>query len=188
MANSYNTMPIVITTPTPGAAITGITETGTTATVATGTVAAGQSGTYVNIYGENVTGYNGLWLVGTVVANTSFTITAPSGLGTATGGFWYQGWRSLQTLNTGFLPTNAQQPYQQFRQPGLFVTAVIWTGATSAAHTFSIIDPANGTMLLQGTAGTNLADNEYIFDNGAVNWRDFAVTTIQSGTLQIFYR
>lgn len=98
------------------------------------------------------------------------------------------GWRSLQTRNVGNLPANAQQTSGVVtRQWGINVTAVIWTGATTAAHTFNVVDPNDGTVLLAGVAGTTLVDAEYTFDIVAP-WRDFKVTQISSGRLFFWFR
>jgi hypothetical protein len=84
------------------------------------------------------------------------------------------GWKSLQTLNT---------------QPILGrVYKIVWTGATSASHTFVIVDPNNtSNILAQGEAGTTLADDIQLSPMGDA-WRDFQVTTIGSGTILIWYR
>jgi hypothetical protein len=100
------------------------------------------------------------------------------------------GWRSLQTLNTGNLPSNAQQVSGAVtRQWGINVTKVSWTGMTAQGHTFSIVDPNNtAVILLQGTAGAELVDQEYDFTGRMGQWRDFEVSTLTSGTLLIWYR
>lgn len=99
------------------------------------------------------------------------------------------GWRSLQTLNVGNQPSNAQQVSGRVtRQQGINVTNVTWTGMTAAGHTFVIVDSNDGTVLWQGQAGAELVDQVYDFVGRMGQWRDFKVTTIQSGTLLITYR
>jgi len=103
---------------------------------------------------------------------------SPMQLTTAMG----SGWRSLQTLNTGTIPG-----YTSVRQWGIRIIQVIWTGMTAAGHTFSIQDPLSGVILLQGQAGTTLADQLYDTSKYQANWRDFQLTQISSGTLQIWW-
>ena len=99
------------------------------------------------------------------------------------------GWRALQTLNTGNLPANAQQVSGSVtRQWGIEVVKVQWTGMTAAGHTFSIIDPNDSTILLQGQAGTTLTDQLYDLAGNASKWRDFKLSQISSGILFIWYR
>ena len=83
------------------------------------------------------------------------------------------GFRALQTLNTG--------------QWGFRVAKVVWTGATAQGHTFVIVEPKSSAVLLQGQADADLADVCYDFDIPQA-WRDFKVTTLASGILQIWYR
>jgi hypothetical protein len=68
------------------AAVIGITETSTTATVTTSVAHSFAVGRVVSISGESVAGYNTSFVVATVPTATTFTITAASGLGTATAG------------------------------------------------------------------------------------------------------
>lgn len=99
------------------------------------------------------------------------------------------GWRALQTLNTGNQPVTLQQVSGAVtRQLGITVSQVVWTGMTAQAHTFSIIDPNDSTILLQGTAGSALTDQFYAFNDAAIPWRDFKVSQLSSGTIMIWYR
>jgi hypothetical protein len=99
------------------------------------------------------------------------------------------GWKSLQTLNTGTIPANAQQSSGTvLAQPGIRPTRVLWTGATAQGHTFVIESPTDSIVLLQGQAGSTLADVEYFQDSFAATWKDFQLTQISSGTLLIWYR
>lgn len=99
------------------------------------------------------------------------------------------GWKGLQTLNTGNLPSTAQQfSGAVVRQPGLRVFKVEWDGATTIGHTFSIIDPNDNTILLNGTANAASQDIQYDFTENPAHWRDFKVTTLASGILYIWYR
>jgi len=66
--------------------ITGIAESGTTATVTTSAAHNLPIGRVVAITGASVAGYNKSFVVATVPTTTTFTITAASGLGAATGG------------------------------------------------------------------------------------------------------
>lgn len=84
------------------------------------------------------------------------------------------GWRALQTLAT--------------KQIGIRPTRVLWTGMAATGHTFSIVDPNDGTVLLQGQAGNTLTDQEYFTDSFAATWRDFKLSQISSGNLLVWYR
>lgn len=84
------------------------------------------------------------------------------------------GWKSLQTLATG--------------QIGIRPTRVLWTGASAAGHTFSIVNPKDSSVLLQGQQGTPLGDIDYFPDAFAATWSDFKLSQISSGTLLIWYR
>lgn len=98
------------------------------------------------------------------------------------------GWRSLQTLNTGNQPATAQNAGLTIpSQFGMNVYKIVWTKPTTIGHTFVIVDPQNSNVLFEGAAGVANQDVEYTFYAPA-NWRDFKVTTIQSGVLEIFYR
>lgn len=187
MANSYNTNPIVINTVMANTAVSSISIANGVATALTGTTPA--VGAYVSLNGFANTAYNNTWLVTAAVTNTSFSfIPYLSGIGTGSTGNWCIGWRGAQTLNVGYIPSNAQQVSGPVpRQTGLFVEGVLWTGATATGHTFSIVDPTSGTVLLAGVAGTTLIDVQYIFDN-AINWRDFAITQLSSGSVYVWYR
>ncbi len=68
------------------ATISGITESGTTATVTTTAASGFAVGEKVTISGASVSGYNGTFTITAVPSATTFTFTAGSGLGSATGG------------------------------------------------------------------------------------------------------
>lgn len=98
-----------------------------------------------------------------------------------------QGWRALQTLNQGNLPSVAQNPANVNRQWGFRCLAIQWTGIGSVGDKFTVIDPNDSTILFQGQAGSTTADQYYPFPNPPA-WRDFKVSVLGSGTLLIAYR
>lgn len=99
------------------------------------------------------------------------------------------GWRALQTLNPGNQPATAQQLSGPVtRQQGIRVSQVVWTGMTAQAHTFSILDPNDSTILLTGVAGASLVDQIYPFNDAPMQWRDFKLSQITSGIILIWYR
>jgi hypothetical protein len=66
------------------------------------------------------------------------------------------------------------------------IQKIIWDGAT-AAGTF-VIQYGDGTQFLAGTAQATTNPNPVIYDFiGGRRIFDFKVTTLSSGTLQIFY-
>ncbi len=68
------------------ATISGITESGTTATVTTAAASGFAVGERVTISGSSVSGYNNTFTITAVPSTTTFTISATSGLGSASGG------------------------------------------------------------------------------------------------------
>ena len=99
------------------------------------------------------------------------------------------GWRSLQTLNTGNLPTTLQQLSGAVtRQWGIRVFKVVWKNPGASAS-FSIVDPKDSTILLDDTTPGSYAGPSPFYDFGEhpATWRDFQVT-ISAGTLEIWYR
>ena len=83
------------------------------------------------------------------------------------------GWRSVQTLNT--------------KQWGIQVTKVVWNNPGASAS-FSIVDPTDSTVLLQGNTPASYVgpDPEWDFVDSA-KWRDFKVT-VSAGVLLIYYK
>jgi hypothetical protein len=102
------------------------------------------------------------------------------------------GWKGLQTLNTGNLPSTAQQNSGAVvRQPGIKVTKVVWFGRTaSQANSFTIVDPNDSVSLLQDSFidGATTLSEEYDFADNFPDWRDFKLATLTSGKLFIYYR
>lgn len=91
------------------------------------------------------------------------------------------GWKALQTLVAA---ANAV---------GFHVTKVLWVGPTTVGHAFEIKSVTSGTpiTLLKGTCAVASEDVDYShFDDvsGGAPWRDFQVTTLDSGVLYIWYR
>lgn len=98
------------------------------------------------------------------------------------------GWRANQTLNQGNMPSTAQQLSGPVaRQTGVTVNQVLWTGMSLGA-TFTIIDPGDSTVLLQGVAGATLGDQFYTFNESPRTWRDWQVNQLSNGTILIWYR
>lgn len=100
------------------------------------------------------------------------------------------GWKSLQTLNTGNLPTTIQNPVGIPRQFGFQIVKVVWEGRTvSQANSFTIVDPNDATVLLQDSVADGAATAPIQYDevNGQ-KWRDFKCTGITSGNILIYYR
>jgi hypothetical protein len=107
------------------------------------------------------------------------------------------GWRANQTLNTGNLPSTAQQySGAVVRQPGIrpYRLQVLAAGAGSAAGTITITDPKDSTVLWQDAVVAAVATGTIIIDEDwdvtLPAWRDFIVTgvTATSTQLQIWYR
>jgi hypothetical protein len=98
------------------------------------------------------------------------------------------GWRGLQTLNTGNVPTNLQQTSGAVtRQWGIRVTKVVWANP-GASGAFSIVDPNDNTVLLQGDTSAGYAGSDVVYENMfTLHWRDFKAT-LTAGTLYIWYR
>ena len=73
---------------------------------------------------------------------------------------------------------------------GFRVTKVLWVNPTTVSHTFVIVDSNDATLvLLEGTCGVANEDVPYDhFDPIGAPWRDFKVTTLDSGKLYIWYR
>lgn len=65
------------------------------------------------------------------------------------------------------------------------VTKVYWFNPTTAAHTFLIIEPTSGKTLLEGRAEAANQSQVFDFDKPQV-WRDFRVSTLQSGVLYLY--
>jgi hypothetical protein len=110
------------------------------------------------------------------------------------------GWRSLQTLNTGNLPSVQNQPPlgPVTRQWGLHVFRIIITAQATTLVTgvITVSDPNDNTVLFQ-TGITNTAAASIggiIYDSGmirpAFDWRDFKVTGVTNAVVQmeIWYR
>jgi hypothetical protein len=85
------------------------------------------------------------------------------------------GWRALQTLNVG-------------TQWGFNVSYVEWQAPVSAGDKFVIVDPASSAVLLEGSCGQANADVPFDLGDTLPAWRDFKVTTLNSGILLIWYR
>jgi hypothetical protein len=105
------------------------------------------------------------------------------------------GWRSLQTLNTGNLPTTAQQLSGAVtRQWGIHVPKlVLMTNGTTVAGTVTISDPNDSTVLWTSpvaagvTAGIIKSED---WSEAWASWRDFKVTGVTATVtkLLIWYR
>lgn len=93
------------------------------------------------------------------------------------------GWRALQTLNTGTLPGTTFSA-----QPGVQVVKIVWTGIVAQTHKVILVEPNSSIVLFTAVAGSTLADQVYDFSNQAATWRDFKLTQIDSGVLNIWYR
>lgn len=97
------------------------------------------------------------------------------------------GWRSLQTLNVGNLPSNLQQisgPVS--RQWGIQVVELLWNNPGPNAAVL-VTDPNDGTVLAAGDTPAAFAGSDPDVALLRRTWRDFKVT-ISGGTLYIFYR
>lgn len=106
------------------------------------------------------------------------------------------GWRSQQTLNTGNLPSNAQQTSGAVtRQWGIQVTQLVITaqaqGTATVAGDIIVQDPQNNNVLFQvGVGAAMLAPVIIPFALSSGKWRDFYVTgvTTTKTQLEIWYR
>lgn len=81
------------------------------------------------------------------------------------------GWRSLQTLNSN--------------QIGLMVLEVRWVNIPAAGLSFKIVDPITNITLLDDQSGTVLAGQIYNNGGNGYQWRDWQVTVLGGGTLEI---
>lgn len=106
------------------------------------------------------------------------------------------GWRAAQTLNTGNLPTNAQQLSGAVtRQWGIQVTQIkIVANTTTVAGQLTFIDPNDSTVIYPPvaiTAGSTVGTVMFsdIFTH-PLKWRDFKITgqTAAKVTIHIWYR
>jgi hypothetical protein len=97
-----------------------------------------------------------------------------------------QGWRSLQTLNTGNSPATLQQPNPSPRQWGFQVIELVWNnpGANGA---ILVTDPVDGTVLAMSDTPVGYTGGDVYVTPLRNTWRDFKVS-ISAGTLFIFYR
>lgn len=65
------------------------------------------------------------------------------------------------------------------------VVKVYWFNPTTLNHTFSIVDPTSSKVLLEGRA--EVANQSQVFElPQPMKWRDFKVSTLQSGILYIY--
>lgn len=102
------------------------------------------------------------------------------------------GWRGLQTLNAGNLPSTAQQNSGAVtRQWGIQVTKIqVVSAGVTAAATVSVVDPNDSTTLFTygvaaaaGAAGTLLMNQDL---TTAMKWRDFKVTGLTTGVVKLY--
>jgi hypothetical protein len=107
------------------------------------------------------------------------------------------GWRANQTLNTGNLPSHAQQfSGTVTRQPGIIVSKIVLeSNGTTVAGVVTVADPNDGTVLWNsavaagaGATGTVLTRED--FSDNFPAWRDFKVTglTTTVSKIYIWYR
>lgn len=97
-----------------------------------------------------------------------------------------QGWRASQTLNTGNLPATLQNPGPITRQWGIRVTKIEWTGIAALNHRVIVTDPVDGAVKFQTTA-QSLVDAQFDVVDKGFTWKDFKVSTLDSGVLLIHY-
>jgi hypothetical protein len=104
-----------------------------------------------------------------------------------------QGWRSLQTLNTGNLPTTAQQLSGAVtRQWGVRVTKIVLeSNGTTVAGVVTVADPNDGTILWNsgvaaaaGATGTILTREDFADHFPA--WRDFKITGLTATVTKVY--
>ena len=92
------------------------------------------------------------------------------------------GWKSLQTLNAGNLPSNVQQRSGAVaRQPGFHLSKIeISVGiGTPTAGVITVVDPNDSTLLFQSeypAFSTGQAPITFDFEGMSVAWRDFQLT------------
>lgn len=107
------------------------------------------------------------------------------------------GWRSLQTLNVGNLPTTLQQAAPVTRQWGIKPYKVLLiANGTTVAGTVSVVDPIDGTNLIDPPIGvpagqaTGTVITREDFQQALPAWRDFKVSglTATNTKLVIWYR
>lgn len=95
----------------------------------------------------------------------------------------FTSWRNGQTLNVGTVPG-----YPFPRQPGPQVYRIVWKNPGASAS-FSVADPIDGTILFDGTTPAAFAGSDPYWEfSPPLQWRDFSVTTISSGVLEIWRR
>jgi len=107
------------------------------------------------------------------------------------------GWRAAQTLNTGNLPSNAQQLSGAItRQWGIqpYKIALLANSATPAAAQILVTDPQSNTVLWEGANTITSATIGQILINQdlltTLRWRDFKIVglTASSCALLLWYR
>jgi len=97
------------------------------------------------------------------------------------------GWRSLQTLNVGNLPSNIQQTSGPVtRQWGIQVVELVWNSPPPGGAVM-VTDPNDGTILALADVPAAYAGGDIDVTPISRKWRDFKVT-ISGGNLLIYYR
>jgi hypothetical protein len=99
-------------------------------------------------------------------------------------------WRTLQTLNTGNMPANAQQNSGTVKAYWGFRAVKVLVSGGTAGDVITFVDPQSSTVFLtvvcQG-ANTNV---EVDLNGANACWRDFYTTGISTAAavVQIWYR
>lgn len=97
------------------------------------------------------------------------------------------GWRSLQTLNVGNLPTTLQQTSGPVtRQWGIQVMELVWNNPGAGASVL-VVDPIDNTVLASMDTPAGFTGADIDITPTRRTWRDFKIT-ISGGSLQIHYR
>lgn len=101
------------------------------------------------------------------------------------------GWRSLQQMNVGNIPSTAQQVSGSVtRQWGFWVKKLSLTaGSAPATGTLLIVDPNDATVLYKAAYPSMTEGESVDFEIMNAAWRDFKVTGITAAAVvQIWYR